>query len=288
MNRNRLRRSIAPIAIAAVFLTSAVAMGALVDLTSTFTSQDGKILFADDFNDNGAGWSNVGIVNGVGTGGPGIAQIGLDPLGSGESAWFPSATISANVQSFLTLPMPIDINALQTFNVYFRARIEIDNSNARFNSQVIEKEATSNYYLLEPRPTITSRLYYRDVNGTMSNIQVGTDLITVSDGFKNFRFTFIRTGDGSMSLAGYVYDGSTQQWDLFTESVLDARFSTTGINAGLFDSFQISSRNAGTSHRAVFDAFAITTIPEPASLALLGLAVARLSFRRRGRSRRAE
>jgi hypothetical protein len=246
-------------------LVPGLTWGAYSDLSSTFSS-DESVYFYDDFDDNSNGWSNIAVENGTGTAASGQATIGTDSESS-ESVWYASLSENDNVEVISTLDIGDSLDLSDgAISVYLRVRVNTNSVANRFTIGLNEEVGTQgNVAWFSVQPTIASTLSYR-TNETGTQVTTSQDTYNFTDTvtFVNFKMTLTAIDEDSMSLDAFVFNTETDSYD----SLVSSTVSSSRYDSGIFDTLRLQARFSGTDNLALFDAVAVTQIPEPASYAM--------------------
>lgn len=241
------------------------------------------LVFADDFDDNANGWSNIG---------PGTTQatIGEDPQIPGVSAWFPTSGTNApsypGCFSILNLASPPSLYR-GAVSLYVRARVWFPppatnqvGENNKFIAVLSENNGTGNPLLpttatnalgqliIKPsfETTRWSQIGYAALNtaGIVTNqllLNLPPVFLFSATNYGDYRLTFWATNDdGTMVLTAYRYNPATAAYEMMGPAQPSA-----WVGSGLFEVLQVVSRNAANTNpsqrsnnvRAFFDSVAV-------------------------------
>ncbi|MGE9271220.1 MAG: PEP-CTERM sorting domain-containing protein [Verrucomicrobiales bacterium] len=257
-------------------------------LDAAITPSVGEVVvFQEFFDNNDNGWTNVAVVNGVGTDTSGSAAIT-----SGN--WQPSVLGDADdVASSSVLSETLDITQ-GAISLYMSVKVDTfaNGEGNRFHLKLGETGGSNRFVSLLIRPGYGGKIEYRDASGSGADTDFASaDDEMIAAGVGNYTtlkltLTADPAGVGSPATAeGFYFDESENDYVSFgiVSNAVD-------LDSGLFDTLSLYSRNADPSGETgtggvYFDEIVVTQIPEPSSFALIFGTTALLGFGIRRRTR---
>jgi hypothetical protein len=225
---------------------------------------DQFVAFADDFDDNAKGWSNVAVTNGAGTPAADKAAIGADPGDASVGVMYPSAPDGTALEPRVTLGNTLDLTRGPA-NLYVRLRSDSSVTYDRFIMGLLHETGYGKVYL---KPTEegggAEHMRYKNGGGTDAGLNFfGADSITFPDPnvYEIVRLKIYQSDTDETTLEAWTWQGRYVKHVTYVRGPDDG-----GLITNAFDTVSLYWVSPHTGELMFVDSVVVTEPPPVGTL----------------------